>query len=126
MNFGLPLPNSICYLKFETALVLAVESALASPGSNLKSQKSIYSSVFFFFRKAALGFEAALLDFFCGFSSAAGVATAAVFDAARFALGAAAAPPRLARLLTAGFASPLFPSELACASGLSLETKIVT
>jgi hypothetical protein len=90
---------------------------------NLESQ--IYSSVFFFLRKALPSFDAALLDFFCGFFSA-GFSAASALEAARFVRGAAAAPPRFARLLTAGFASTALPSVFAAASCLSLETRIVT
>src|SRR5947207_7004965 len=84
-----------------------------------------YSSVFFFLRKALLSFAAALLDFFCGFFSV-GFSAASLFEPVRFARGAAAAPPRFARLLTAGFAATALPSVFAATSCLSLETRIVT
>src|SRR5438445_548075 len=80
--------------------------------ANLKFEISIqnYSSVFFFFLRKALpsfDFDPVLVAFFCGLPSAAGVS---LFGATRFARGAAAAPPRLARLLTAGFTSLAFRS----------------
>src|SRR5262249_44011174 len=90
--------------------------------------KTSYSSVFFLRRKALPSFAAALLALFFGFSSAAVVlfsAGAASALTGRFARGAAAAPPRLARLLTAGFTSPVLPL-VAAASCWSLETRIVT
>src|SRR5204863_238969 len=89
-----------------------------------------YSSSFFFRFSALPNFDAAFLAllffaaaFFSG-ASLTSVEVAASGFAARFNLGAAAAPPRLALLLAAVLASPALPS--ACASLLSLETRIVT
>src|SRR5205807_6202688 len=93
---------------------------------NLKS-RLVYSS-FFFLRSALPNFEAAFFapDFLAAVFSGASLTSFAAASglAARFALGAAAAPPRFARLLALGVASD-FPSVFA-ASFSSLETRIVT
>jgi hypothetical protein len=69
--------------------------------SPFKFDSEIYSSDFFFFEAF----------FVAGFST---VSVASVFGAVRFALGAAAAPPRLRPLLSANFAG------LAAAAGAVL------
>ena len=109
---------------------------LNSPFWNLESYDvkfkiCFYSSVFFFLRKALPNFDATLPVFFLPFAAAAFVglslvsldAAVSVFSATRLARGAAAAPPRFARLLNAGFN---LPSDNVLSPGFSLESKIVT